>query len=105
MTTLSLFDDPDDDTPKQLAAPEPMSEFQRTEIRRLFGNLDLSTAREQFDLVEVLVGIRLRIVTDLTASDAQQLILRLRGRVANQSRSSTGNSWADREEDTWIDRL
>jgi len=103
---LDLFADPVD-APVE-AAPIPMMRTeQRDEIRSLFGSLGLATAREQFELVYVLIGVRLNSVTELTATNASALIHRLRERVNSRSNSkaSTGNSWADREEDTWIDRL
>ncbi|WP_298863521.1 hypothetical protein [uncultured Microbacterium sp.] len=104
MSTLNLFDDPEDSASIP-SKPQPMHEAQRNEIRGLFATLGLSTAREQFHLVEELIGVRLKAVAELTMSDAQRLILRLRGRAAIHGRSNTGNSWADRDEDTWIDRL
>lgn len=103
---LDLFADPVD--PRVRAAPIPMMRNeQRDEIRSLFASLGLATAREQFELVNVLIGVRLNSVTELAATNASALIHRLRERVDSgpKSKASTGNSWADREEDTWIDRL
>lgn len=105
MSTLSLFDEPNNGEGTVPEPLKPMYDSQRAEIRSQFTQLGLATARSQFELVEELIGIRLKSVTELTAADAQQLILRLRGRVSLLSRSSTGNSWADRDEDTWIDKL
>ncbi|WP_157001141.1 hypothetical protein [Agromyces laixinhei] len=98
----SLFDDGADQ-----AAPEVryLTDAQRAMLREGFTTLGLTTAREQFDLVEELIGVRLARVTDLTEADAQSLIHALRGRVQTTGRANTGNSWADRDEDTWIDRL
>lgn len=100
---FSLPDTPSVEVPAE-AAP-PMTGEQRAEIRDLFAQLDVRTAREQFDLVDILIGIRLRSVADLDAKNAAVLIPRLRKRVASQAKTSIGNSWADREEDTWIDNL
>lgn len=86
-------------------APTPMSNSQRDEIRLLFSELEIATAREQFETVTHLIGVRLRSVAELTSPDASSLIHRLRVRAQNQHRNSTGNSWADRDEDTWIDKL
>lgn len=83
----------------------PMTAEQRTTIRRLFDDLGVRTSPEQFDLVDVLVGIRLNAVAELDEKGAARLIPRLRDRVASAQRQTTGNSWDDREEDTWIDRL
>lgn len=88
-----------------ITTPTPMSDSQRDEIRRLFSQLGITIAREQFEVVADLIGIRLGSVAELTSPDASSLIYRLRARAQNQHRSSTGNSWADRDEDTWIDKL
>lgn len=104
MSTLSLFDEPSDD--QRAATRElPMYDSQRSEIRGLLGGLGLTTAREQFALVEELIGVRLSAVTDLNREDAQRLLSLLRSRVHTNPRSTTGNSWSDRDEDTWIDKL
>lgn len=103
---LDLFADPVD-RPVQATPIPMMRKEQRDEIRSLFASLGLATAREQFELVSVLIGVHLNSVTELTATNASALIHRLRERVDSRSKakSSTGNSWVDREEDTWIDRL
>lgn len=88
-----------------VAPPAPMTAEQRGQIRDLFAILGVSTAHEQFRLVDVLVGVRLRSVGELTSKSAAILIPRIRERVESHSRSQTGNSWTDREEDTWIDKL
>lgn len=82
-----------------------MTDEQRSIIRNQFAQLGLRTAPEQFALVDELTGVRLSSVAELRAVQASLLIERLRGRVASAQRESTGNAWADREEDTWIDRL
>lgn len=84
---------------------KPMSSEQRNEIRALFATLGVASAREQFALVEVLIGVRLQSVVSLDAKNAGVLIPRLRRRVESRSTVSTGNTWDDREEDTWIDNL
>ncbi|REJ08751.1 hypothetical protein DY023_00220 [Microbacterium bovistercoris] len=104
MSTLSLFDEPADDqvpTMREL----PMYDSQRREIRELFAALGLTTAPEQFAVVEELISVRLRAVTDLNREDARRLLSRLQSRVQTSRRASTGDSWADRDEDTWIDKL
>lgn len=104
---LDLFSDPtptSEPQPKAQRRP-PMTHEQRSEIRSLFGALGKATAPEQFAMVEELIGTRITNVGELSSPDAGKLLERLRKRVASQSRSTTGNSWAEREEDTWIDRL
>lgn len=83
----------------------PMTDEQRAEIRALFSQLRIPTAPEQFDLVDVLIGKKLHSVADLDKKNAAVLIPRLRARVASRSKTSSGDSWTDREEDTWIDNL
>ncbi len=82
-----------------------MTSTQRDEIRSLFGKLGIAGAREQFDLIAELTGIRLGSVAELQRADANTVIRMLSSRVANARRENTGNSWTDRDEDTWIDRL
>jgi len=101
---LSLFDDdPSADEPP--TAPVMMSDLQRSEIRSLFESLEVRTAREQFELVAEVTGTRITSVRQLDGAAAHRLIARLQSRIANQGRVSTGSSWDDRTEDTWIDRL
>lgn len=101
---LDLFAEPDPE-PAEPVQPTPMTEAQRSELRSLFGTLEKVTISDQFALVEELIGVRLARVTDLTSSNAGLLLHRLRQRVETRARSSTGNAWTDRDEDTWIDRL
>lgn len=92
-------------TPDVPAPAAPMTDAQRLKIRRLFAELGIFAAREQFDLVNVLIGIRPASVADLDTKAAALLIPRLAQRVESKSRVGTGNSWVDRDEDTWIDNL
>lgn len=102
---FDLFSNPSHSTPEPVPAPQPMTDDQRAQIRGLFTALGMAAASEQFDLVHVLVGIRLNSVADLDSKTAATLIPRLSKRVQSMKRDSTGNSWADREDDTWIDKL
>jgi len=89
--------------------PEPvnqlMTESQRTAIRHLFSQLGVSTAREQLEIVRELTGRGVNSVADVTQHHAQSLIYGLSEKVRTSGRKNTGNSWDDREEDTWIDKL
>lgn len=82
-----------------------MSESQRADIKALFADLGIRTAREQFAVIQELTGVRLTSVQDLQAAAAQRAIEGLRRRVASTGRVRTGNAWDDREDPTWIDRL
>jgi hypothetical protein len=82
-----------------------MTASQRRLLKDLFGRLGLTTAREQFEVVEEVTGQRISAVAELLASNAQTLIYQLPARIQSQKRIVTGNDWADREEDTWIDKL
>jgi DNA polymerase-3 subunit epsilon len=87
------------------AAPALMTPPQRQAIRELFAQLGVTDARAQFDMVAELTGARIASVAELEAGPANVLIQMLRGRAARSGRVNTGNAWADRDEDTWIDRL
>jgi DNA polymerase-3 subunit epsilon len=82
-----------------------MTSLQRQMIRELFAQLGVTDARSQFEKVAELTGVRIASVTELEVAPASVLIHRLKGRVASSGRANTGNAWADRDEDTWIDRL
>lgn len=86
-------------------APAPMTSIQRQTIRDLFEQLGVTDARSQFDVVAELAGVRITSVAQLEVGPANVLIQMLRGRAARSGHASTGNTWADRTEDTWIDRL
>lgn len=101
---LDLFAEPGELRPEQPAEP-PMTQDQRAEIRSLFEALRIDTARNQFDVVNVLIGVRLECVADLDSKSAAKLIPRLQQRVDSQGKTLTGSSWTDREEETWIDNL
>jgi hypothetical protein len=101
---LPLFDE-EPSSEDQRSDPVMMSDLQRSEIRSLFESLEVRAARQQFDLVAEITGTKISSVQDLNGATAQRLIGRLRTRVANLGRASTGNSWDDRTEETWIDQL
>ena len=86
-------------------APAPMTSTQRQTIRDLFEQLGVTDARSQFNVVAELVGVRITSVAQLEVGPANVLIQMLRGRAARSGHARTGNAWADRTEDTWIDRL
>lgn len=100
---LDLFSTTDD--PPRVDVVQPLSPEQRDEIRVLFAQLGITSAQEQFALVEVLIGLRLQSVAGLDSKNAAALIPRLRKRVDSRSKSSSGSAWDTREEDTWIDNL
>ncbi|TXK03396.1 hypothetical protein FVP60_10930 [Microbacterium mitrae] len=100
---LFEVDLPNDNSPQ--SAPTPMSDVQRATIRDLFARIGVNDAKGQFAVVAELTGARISSVRELTSSDANILIKMLTSRAASAGRQQTGNSWDDREEDTWIDRL
>ena len=103
--TDGLFDLDDTTGSPQQEAPALMTDAQRTQIRDLFARIGVTTAREQFDIVAELTGVRITAVGQLASENANTLIPMLSARAARAGRVNTGNAWADREEDTWIDRL
>lgn len=100
-----LFDLDESVPAEEQAAPTPMTAHQRQTIRDLFAQIGVVTARAQFDVVAELTGVRIASVTELGVGPANALIQMLRGRASRAGHVNTGNAWADREEDTWIDRL
>lgn len=100
-----LFDLDDSVPAEEQAAPTPMTAVQRETIRELFAQIGVIDARAQFDIVAELTGVRITSVAALEVGPANVLIQMLRGRAARSGHVNTGNAWADREEDTWIDRL
>ena len=96
----------DDPAPHQEPpASIPLSATQRQAIRELFAQLGVTDARAQFDMVAELTGVRIASVVELEAGTANVLLKMLQSRAARSGRANTGNAWADREEDTWLDRL
>lgn len=82
-----------------------MTDVQRATIRELFAKLGITDARGQFDTVAELTGVRITSVSQLEIGTANTLIQLLTGRASRSHHTNTGNAWADRGEDTWIDRL
>jgi DNA polymerase-3 subunit epsilon len=101
---LPLFDDEEPSIRAQ-KSKSTITRSQRDALRKLFQELGVTVAREQFAVVEEITGQRITAVNDLLASGAQVLIYQLPARIRSQARIVTGNDWADREEDTWIDKL
>lgn len=102
---LPLF--PDENVPLDATRPsdKTIGESQRSALRALFEQLGVSDAKGQFQVVEEVTGQRIRSVNELLASNAQVLIHQLPARILNRGKKNTGNAWADRDEDTWIDNL
>ena len=91
------------------SAPAPgtnvLTESQREALKKSFAALGVTDARGQFAIVEELTGMRITSVLQLQERSAQTLIHRLSDKVNSVGRKNTGNTWDDREEDTWIDKL
>lgn len=100
-----LFDFNDYEPQHEEFRSRALTPAQRLGIRDLFAQLGVTEARAQFELVAELTGVRITAVHELDAATANVLIPMLRGAVARAGHANTGNAWADREEDTWIDRL
>ena len=101
---LPMFAEDEPDAPSEKTV-ESMTVSQREHLRGLFAQMGAVTAREQFQIVEEITGQRLNSVRDLTARNAQMLLLQLPARIESRGRVLTGNAWTDRVEDTWIDKL
>lgn len=99
---FSLFEPP---SPEPAPQRLPMTEAQRSQLRELFAQLGLTTAREQFAVIGELTGTRIAAVAELQADHAHRAILGLRRRVQSLGQVRTGNAWDDRDAPTWIDRI
>ena len=86
-------------------APALTTIEQREEIQRSFQSLGVVDTASQLGLTYELTGQRITSVAQLEARHAHVLKSRLRERLAAKARPLTGNSWDDRNEDTWIDKL
>lgn len=102
---FALFDEQALIDPKPLSEPAMISVSQRATIRAAFAHLEILDAKTQFEVVRELTGVRITSVQQLTERDSQTLIHLLANKIATAGRVNTGNSWADRDEDTWIDKL
>ncbi|WP_162925029.1 hypothetical protein [Mycetocola zhujimingii] len=102
---LFVFGDPQEPSPRGDNPPFPMTDSQRKLIRAAFSRLGIADAKTQLSMVNDLIGVPIRRVTDLTAQSASTLLPLLAARADRNGRPSTGNAWADRPEDTWLDKL
>jgi hypothetical protein len=102
---LSLFgDDPESQEPETQSEP-PMTDLQRGSIRELFRHLGIADAKSQFESVRDFTGHSISSVQDLSRERANTLLKQLEARASMTKNASTGNAWADRTEDTWLDKL
>jgi len=100
----SLFDLSDRPDP-QPDAPQMITPDQRTAVRDAFAQLEVVDAPSQFEIVHQLTSQRVRSPMELQARHAQILLRGLEERLRSQGIHRTGNAWADRDEETWIDKL
>jgi hypothetical protein len=86
-------------------APKSLTASQREALKKAFHSLGIFDARGQFEMVREVTGERITSVSELQERHAQTLIHRLADRVDSIGRKNSGNSWDDRDEPTWIDKL
>lgn len=117
-SVVSIYDGPmsmDDglfDVPSPsvgVAIPQPLpsdrvADWQVAQLRQALDGLGLTDVSERQRLIERLVGRPVQALRDLTPSEATSLREQLAAKSASAQRTS-GSSWDDRDEDTWIDRL
>lgn len=92
------------DSSSMSASPLPVRDEQIAAIRGGFNDVGILTQQDRKTFVESVILEPAVSLRGLTAVQARQVIDRLKDRQAPK-KSSTGSSWDDREEDTWIDRL
>ncbi|WP_433585820.1 hypothetical protein [Microbacterium hydrocarbonoxydans] len=103
---FAMFDDSADTSPEPAAStPLMMNADQRAELKALFAQLGVATAREQFVIIEELTATRISAVSELQAAVAHRAIAGLRRRVESVGQVRSGSSWDDRDSPTWIDQL
>lgn len=105
MASDALFSHEEPPTVRADNTPKPMTPEQRVEIRALFGQLGVASARAQFEVVKELTAVDISRVGDVSAATAQRLIEGLRGRLSKTATVRTGTAWDQREGHTWIDKL
>ncbi|HTW13971.1 MAG TPA: hypothetical protein VMF51_02520 [Nocardioides sp.] len=101
----SLFGD-DDPTEVPAAAPTEQPGVPDWQVRQLREALDrqgLESMEDRQRLVEEVTGRPVASLRALTSAEARALVEALAAR--RPAPRSTGSSWDDRDEDTWIDRL
>lgn len=97
--------------PPRSASSEPpppppsdaLADWQVAQLREALAGAGTHTMDGRQSLVEELVGRPVASLRGLTVSEARMLLEALTAR--KRAAGSTGTSWDNREEDTWIDRL
>lgn len=101
MTDDSLFADPRPVQPRpRTAETDGIAEWQITALRKALDGAGAVTMEQRSELVQRLAGRPVAALRDLTIAEARAVVEGLAGR-----QDPTGDHWAGRDGDTWIDRL
>ena len=101
---LSLFDDDEPERPAAaVPGPAPASDWQVDLLRKALDARGLTAQEERQAAIQEHVDHPVTSLRSLTHDEALRVLSRLGQSPA--PRSSSGSSWDERDEDTWIDRL
>ncbi len=101
---LSLFGDDAPNVPvPAVRAETPIADWQIDLLRKALDARGLATMTDRQRAIESSAGRAVESLRDLTHDEAMRVLTQL-GPAAGSSGSS-GSTWDERDEDTWIDRL
>lgn len=99
-----LFDIPDQ-APAVVEFEDPLvTEQQVATIRRAFDDAGIESMDERQKLIQSCTVRPVANIRELYMRDVRQVLKRIED-WKNYTGPSTGSSWDNREEDTWIDKL
>jgi hypothetical protein len=101
---LSLFGDDEPDEPVQpIRSEAPIADWQVELLRKTLTAHGLTTMAERQEAIEAAAERPVESLRALTHAEALRVLSRL-GPPPTQ-RSGSTSAWANRDDDTWIDRL
>lgn len=93
-------DDPAPAAPQEALAPDLIADWQVKQLRELLDVQGLTSQAERQAAIEAAAGHPVASLKALTRQEAMVVAERL-----SQTSASSGSSWDEREDDTWIDNL
>lgn len=98
-----LFDIPSDRSPTTLQET-PIRQEQVQQIREAFDRAGIAEQGERKALINSVVIREVASLRELHSVEVRRVLTAIEQRSADKPKSK-GSAWADREEDTWIDKL
>lgn len=99
----SLFGDEPREPKRAVPAEAPVADWQVGLLRKALDARGLATMGERRQAIESVAGRSVESLRALTNAEALRVLSRLGESPAKKPTS--GSTWDEREEDTWIDRL